>query len=115
MSLWKWNDVELEVDMDDVDFQEKYENAFKSVGEKEKELQKIGNLSAISRQYCQMFYQLFDDIFGPGTGEKLFNGKYNVRIVEEAYDSFLQHCKTEVAEINKRRANTVKKYRVVGK
>ena len=28
MSFWKWNDVELEVDMEDVEFQEKYENAF---------------------------------------------------------------------------------------
>ena len=29
MSLWKWNDVELEIDMEDVDFQIRYENSFK--------------------------------------------------------------------------------------
>ena len=28
MSLWKWNDVELEVDFEDADFQERYEKAF---------------------------------------------------------------------------------------
>ena len=32
MSLWKWNDVELEVDMGDVEFQEKYEKAFNKCG-----------------------------------------------------------------------------------
>ena len=28
MSLWKWNDVELEINMSDVDFTERYEKAF---------------------------------------------------------------------------------------
>lgn len=112
MSLWKWNNVELEVDMDDVEFQEKYEQAFKRAGETEKELQKVGSLSQITRDYCQMFYQIFDDIFGLGTGNKLFGGKYNARLVEEAYDSFLLHCKQEVDAINKRRSGNIKKYQV---
>lgn len=115
MSQWKYNDVVLEVDMEDVDFQEKYENAFIKMGETEKRLQKIGSLSGITKEYCQMFYQLFDDIFGSGTGAKLFNGKYNLRLVDEAFDSFLGHCKKEVDSVNKRRMNTVKKYKVVNK
>lgn len=115
MSQWKYNDVVLEVDMEDVDFQEKYENAFNRMGETEKELQKVGSLSGITREYCQMFYQLFDDIFEPGTGEKLFSGKYNIRLVDEAFDSFLNHCKKEVDAANKRRMNTVKKYKVAKK
>lgn len=115
MSLWKWNNVELEVDMGDVDFQEKYEKAFENMGNNEKELQKVGVYSQITQQYCQMFYQLFDDIFGSGTGVELFGGKYNVRLVEEAFESFLSHCKKEVDDINKRRFNTVKKYKVARK
>lgn len=115
MSQWKYNEVVLEVDMEDVDFQEKYENAFARMGTTEKELQKVGSLSGITREYCQMFYQLFDDVFGPGTGEKLFNGKYNIRLVDEAFDSFLNHCKKEVDAANKRRISTVKKYKVAKK
>lgn len=115
MSQWKYNDVILEVDMEDVDFQEKYENAFNKMAETEKDLLKVGSLSGITREYCQMFYDLFDDIFGPGTGEKLFNGKYNVRLVDEAFDSFLSHCKKEVDAANKRRMNTMKKYKVAKK
>ena len=112
MSLWKYNNVELEVDMEDADFQEKYENAFLKMEQTEVELAKVGNLSQITKNYCQMFYQLFDDIFGSGTGEKLFGGKYNARLVDEVYDSFINHCKKEVEAANKRRANTVKKYKV---
>lgn len=115
MSLWKWNNVELEIDMEDVDFQEKYENAFNKMGKTEKELQKVGSLSQITRQYCQMFYQLFDDIFKPGTGDELFGGKYNMRLVDEAFDSFLNHCKKEVDSANKRRFNNAKKYKVARK
>ena len=28
MSQWKYNNVKLEIDMEDVEFQERYENAF---------------------------------------------------------------------------------------
>lgn len=115
MSLWKWNDVELEIDMDDADFQEKYENAFAKMDEKEKTLQKSGNLSQITREYCQMFYQLFDDIFEPGTGTRLFGGKHNATMVDEAYLSFIDHCKKEVDSANRRRAANFKKYKVVRK
>ena len=82
MSLWKWNDVELEIDMEDVDFLEKYEGAFDNLDIKEKELQKTGKKSEIARGYCGMFYNLFDEIFGPGTGKKLMGEKMNVRICD---------------------------------
>ena len=112
MSLWKYNNVELEVDMEDADFQEKYENAFLRMEQTEVELAKVGNLSQVTRDYCKMFYQLFDDIFGDRIGDKLFNGKHNIRLIDEAYSSFIDHCKKEVDAINKRRANMVSKYKV---
>ena len=112
MSLWKWNNVELEIDMEDVAFQKKYEDAFFRMEESEKALQTVGRISDFSAQYCQMFFDLFDDIFGQSTSEKLFNGKKNIRLVEECYESFLDVCTNEVKEINKRRANAVKKYTV---
>ena len=115
MSQWKYNDVILEIDIDDVEFQEKYENAFNKMEVTEKELQKVGTLSGFTKEYCQMFYQLFDNIFGPETGNKLFEGKYNCRIIEAAYDSFIAHCTKEVDAANKRRANTLRKYKVAKK
>ena len=74
MSVWKWKDVELEVDMEDIEFQEKYEVAFQHMGVSEKELQNVGNLSGFSKKYCMLFWNLFDEIFGKGTADKLFDG-----------------------------------------
>lgn len=111
MSLWKWNDVELKIDMEDYDFLQKYENAFYSMEKKEKELQKVGKQAVIIKEYCEMFYRLFDDIFGPGTGDKLFDRKKNARICEECYEDFLAECKKSVVEANKRRNAIEKKFK----
>lgn len=111
MSLWKWNDVELEIDMEDYDFLQKYEQAFASLEKKEAELQKVGKQAVIIKEYCDMFYQLFDDIFGPDTGEKLFGGKKNARICEECYSDFITECNKRVAETNKRRNAMVNKFK----
>lgn len=112
MSLWKFNNVELEIDMADVEFQEKYEKAFDKMSAAEKNLKKTGKLSELSRGYCDMFYNLFDDLFGPGTSEKMFQKRYNVRDCDKAYDSFMKECKRQVTEINKSRARIYGRYKV---
>lgn len=111
MSLWKWNNVELEIDMEDADFLEKYEKAFDVMGLQEEKLQKTGSQSAIVKEYCNMFYRLFDDIFGEGTGDKLFDGKKNVRACEECYMSFIAECKKGVLEANKRKNAMMNKFK----
>lgn len=111
MSLWKWNNIELEIDMEDVEFLERYEQAFKKLEEREKKLTKTGDRISIVRDYCLLFYQVFDDIFGKGTAEKLFNGKMNARVCEECYDSFILECKKSVRDANNRRNAMVNKYK----
>lgn len=115
MSVWKWNDVELVIDMEDLDFQERYENAFEIMEEEEKEVKKAGRLSELTRAYCDMFYHLFDHIFGEGTGEKLFQGKRNARMVDDCYESFLGCCQKDVIALNKNRTSRFKKFHVVRK
>lgn len=112
MSTWKWNNVELEIDMEDAEFQYKYEEAFEKLGKTEKELQKTGKLSEITKKYCEMFWTLFDDIFGEGTANKLFNEKKHSGMCEECYDSFISFCSEQVKEINKKRSARFSKYKV---
>ena len=45
------NDVELDIDMEDADFQERYEAAFEKMSGAEKKLQKAGKASEITRGY----------------------------------------------------------------
>lgn len=105
------NDVSLEFDMADYDFQVKYKAAFDKMAKTEKELQKIGSVPDMTKEYCQMFYALFDDLFGIGTGEKLFCGKYNCITVENAYMEFLSAVDAQVKEINAHRLKAANKYR----
>ena len=112
MSLWKWNGVELEIKMSDADFQDKYENAFNKMAVTEKSLQNTGRLAELTRKYCDMFYQLFDDIFGHGIAEKLFEGRKDMDEIDLAYDSFISQCKKDVDVINKKRAARNSKYNV---
>ena len=111
MSQYKINNVELEIDMDDYEFQKKYEDAFDILGEEEKELQKVGKKSEITLGYCKMFYHLFDNIFGEGTGVKLFNGKYNLRVINETYDEFLQICSKQAKESRESTDRLINKYK----
>lgn len=115
MTVWKWNDVELEIDMEDVEFLEKYENAFEIMEEEEKQVKNIGKYSEMTRSYCDMFYHLFDNIFGEGAGNKLLGKKKNARIVDDCYESFLKCCKQEVAAANKNRASRYQKFKVMSK
>lgn len=110
MSQWKYNDVELEVDMEDVEFQEKYENAFAKMADSEEKLQKTGTMSELTRGYCQMFYDFFDDIFGEGTSKRLMGEKLHSGRCEECYNSFVYLCKEQINEINRKRAASFKKF-----
>ena len=110
MSQVMINDVELDIDMEDADFQERYEAAFEKMAKTEKELQKVGKASEITRGYCDMFYDLFDDIFGAGTGEKLFNGKRNISLVNDVYDQFISVCSQQAKEAQNRMRKITNKY-----
>lgn len=115
MSQWKWNDVTLEIQMNKVDFQKKYEDAFTVCAEEEKQLQKAGKLHEISKAYCNMMFHLFDNIFGEGTAEKLFHGEMDTTLIEECYDSFLDAVKKDIESENRKRISRVAKYKPKGR
>lgn len=111
MSLYKINNAELEIDMEDYDFQKRYEDAFERLGEEEKALQKFGKSSEITKKYCEMFRNLFDDIFGAGTSGKLFGDKYNISQTNEVYDEFIEICSSQAKKARENMEKMTNKYK----
>lgn len=104
------NGVPLEIDMADVDFIERYETAFERMAAEEAKLPKNGKNSSIAKAYVAMFYNLFDNIFGEGAGERIFNGKRNINMCVEVYDRFFDICTKQVDENNRNVTRVFSKY-----
>lgn len=107
---WTYNNLEFEVDLQDADFAEKYEKAFTRMSRDEKVVQKAGTNSEVIRGYCRLFLNLFDDLYGAGTSEKMFEGKMNAGMCDMAYAAFIdaaQRCNQEAAQ---RRGQLVSQY-----
>lgn len=88
-TTWEINGHSFVLDLEDAETAERYENAFDKMAEAEKLLPKDGKMSVRIRAYCDLFKSLYDDIFGPGSGEKILGNKDNTRICNEVYDHFL--------------------------
>lgn len=104
-TVWKINGIELKLDIHDVDTMEHYEDAFNKMGEAEKSLPVTGRASARVRAYCQIFRNLFDDIFGEGTSQKIFGDVNNSTTMLEVYEDFLKFIanqQKQTDEINNR-------------
>lgn len=89
MSLWKFGNFETEVDFTDADFLDAIYDAKKSLNEDEKQVPKVGKSSDIIRAQCKCFFNFFDNIFGDGASDKMFEGRNSVNLCIEAIDSLL--------------------------
>lgn len=104
------NGVQLDIDMGDVAFIERYEKAFEKMEENEAKVPKTGTTTDRAKAFVSIFYELFDDIFGEGTGNAIFDGKCNIRMCLDAYDDFIEICKSQIDETNKSIAKKYSKY-----
>lgn len=108
--IWKINGLELELDLEDADVFEKTMKAFEQMDEDQKNINKVGSMPDFIRQYCDVYYKMYDRVFGEGTGEKIFDGKKNARICEEVWDEFLEWMQAEVKKANTKRSQLNDKY-----
>lgn len=74
------NDVTLEGDLMDADFMEKFEQSMIRMRDSAlaKKRESYPTAAANYRAQCEVVNTCFDEIFGAGTAEKLFQGKMNV-------------------------------------
>lgn len=107
---WSYNEQEFEVDLQDANFAEKYETAFALMGEEEKLILKAGSSSKIIRSYCDMYFHLFDAIYGPGTASRLFDDKVNARLCDEAYAVFMDAAVENARDAAQSRSDALSRY-----
>lgn len=103
---WKINNLELEFDIFDLENSEKYEKAFEQMSAEEKAIKRDGKMSEFIRSYCDMYYHLFENLFGKETAEKLCR-RYNSNEWEQVYGSFLDYVQSQNNEAQKMRASIV--------
>ena len=108
--IWEINGNEFEFDLADADVLEKMMKTLETVDKEQKELEKVGATVEFVRNYCNVYYRMFDSLFGPGTGNKIFNGKHNIRVCEEIADDFVGFTSRQVKMINQRRIAKNQKY-----
>ncbi|WP_353956725.1 DUF6673 family protein [Allocoprobacillus halotolerans] len=101
--MWSINGLELEMDLDDAETLEKYEKAFTEMDIQEKEFPKDGKTSEIVRRYCDLYYRLFENLFGKDDADKIVQKKYHMGQWEEVYASFLKFASLQMNAINARR------------
>lgn len=98
--IWNFNGIELELDLGDASVAERYEKAFQRMSMNERLVKKDVSNAEFIRQYCKLFHNLFDDLFGPGTYDKLTDGKVeNINSAHEVYESFLAFGKAQTDKI----------------
>ena len=89
----KINGVELEVNFLDADFMEKIENCCRKVSEQaEKSKTELKNLT-LSQQIkaeCKIIKDFFDELFGEGTSEKIFQGKNDLMLCLSAFQDLIE-------------------------
>ncbi len=112
LKTWNINGIELELDMEDADVQERYENALELFDEERKHVPQDGKLSEFTRNACSLFERLFDRIFGGGTSEKIFSGvPVNFSEYIKIYDNFLEFVNQQTNEANTHIKEILAKYR----
>lgn len=97
---WRYNDIDLEIDLADADDMERYMAACTHFDENNAALQREKTDASFIRKQADVYYVYFDELFGEGTAEKMFNGKKNVRICLQAMNEFFEFAAEQVAENN---------------
>ena len=75
MSLFKYGNLEVEIDFTDVDFLENLDEAKKLMVDEAAQVPKTGKTADIIRAQCQCYFNFFDRVIGEGAHEEMFQGR----------------------------------------
>lgn len=95
-TIWKYNDVELKLDLAEADDARRFDECFRALDANEKSFNRDLPNYQIILNYCKLYSNLFDSLFGEGTYERLSAGKtQNINVAHDIYDDFLCFAKAQ--------------------
>ena len=117
MTKYQFGKFEVEIDPTDVAFVEKYEAATTEYQTRIATVSQEGRASEIMMRLCGVFYDVFDEIFGKDTSNKMFGKTNSVDLCVKAFktlvDTMNDYSKTldflPNTSINSSSKNTKKK------
>lgn len=111
MSLFKYGNLEVEIDFTDVDFLENLDEAKKLMVDEAAQVPKTGKTADIIRAQCQCYFNFFDRVIGEGAHEEMFQGRTSLKSCLDATDALLEFENSEAVKMNERYSEyTVKQH-----
>lgn len=102
MSLFKFGNLEAEIDFTDVLFLENLEDAKQAMKEEAARVPKTGKTADIIRAQCQCYFNFFDRVIREGAHEEMFQGKISLNACLDAADELLKFENDEATKLNGR-------------
>lgn len=102
MSLFRFGNLEAEIDFTDAEFLENLDEAKKLIKEEAAQVPKTGKAADIIRAQCQCYFNFFDRVIGEGAHEDMFQGKASLNACLDAGDALLKFENDETTRLNDR-------------
>lgn len=94
-------EIELNFDIEDAGCMEKYESALDIVKSRTSNIDnKDKKMSQKLRESCEIVFDFFNEISGPGTDKQIFGDKVNYRICYQAFESFIDEANQKIEGFN---------------
>ena len=90
MMKYQFGELSQTIDLSDVDFVLRYEQAISEYEEGVKNLDRNTAPSAQLNQVCQLFFDLFDCLFGEESAKKMFGETKSVSLCTKAFTLLLR-------------------------
>ena len=96
------NNVELQdIDLYDYEVAKKYEDTIKILDNISKSWAGGKKNAESIKDFCEAIFQIFDNLFGAGTSEAVFNGKLNLLVCTEALFELVEQLEKQKKEVEK--------------
>lgn len=109
-TIWTYNGGEYELDLSDYEDGKRFEECMDAFAGKAGELKLDGSLSERVLAYDKIVRELYDRMFGLGSGDKILGERRNARICDESFLSLCEFIAKQKADDKARQDNFIAKY-----